>query len=1085
MNLFKLLLRSLRYHSRSHIALLAGVAISTMVITGALIVGDSVKASLESLVEKRLGKTAFSFEGNDRIYRASLADSLEKTLKIQAAPLLILNGFASSQGGSIKVNGVQITGIDERFYQLSFTIASNSLPTGNEATISSNLATHLQVGVGDEILIRLEKAGPIPKNAPFISDQDNVVSLRIEVSHIAGKDELFEHFNLKNTQLPPYNVFVDLSYLNKEMELQNRANRLLITENSDISPAQVAQELADSWDVEDLGLSITPSHDSLWWEVRSDRVFLDSTTVQGVKTIHPEAREILTYMANSIKFHGNETPYSFISAGPFGDDLTKNDILINRWLADDLNAKPGDTLELFYYTIGPLRELSEQKKSFLIKAIVDFTGDFADHELMPDLPGLSDAGSCSEWEAGIPVNLGKIRDKDEAYWKSYRGTPKAFINYETGKSLWQNRYGDATILRIPADQLSINKLDLELQKNLPPESQGIHLVSVKEEGLTAARGGVDFSQLFLGLSFFLITAAIILTALLYTLHLEKRKSEIGTLKALGFSQSSILKLALEEGMIVGTLGVMTGAILAIYYNKLVFYALNTMWFDIVRTPALHEKINPATMALGMFISLLLSLIILWYNTSKFLRRNSIGLQKGIRQVSSHSKKPIYTIATVTSFAIASGLIIYAWSASDLNPGLFFGTAILLMTGILTLFSGWLRKMPASAYAMFTMADLVAKSTKRNPARSTRIVLLFAAGSFIVIAIGLNKKDLGDEVNSPQSGTGGADMYMETSVPVLHDLNNPDVQSQRAFEIPMDFLQFRALDGDDASCLNLNRVAAPGILGVPSEAMKGRFTFITSTDDLDKEDPWASLNNILPGNVIPAVMDQTVIQWGLGLKIGDTLVYRDESGAELRLKLIGGLANSVFQGKVLIDKHFLQKHFPTADGSNVFLVNSHDASAAQSTEELLRIFRTEGPELSPAVNRLELFNQVENTYLSIFMILGGLALILGTVGLGISLARSILDRRKEIAILRATGFEKKHISIMFITEHLGLLLAGTLTGTLAAFIAIWPSIHKGIIQASMPTALSIIGLILLNGILWTTLITRMSLRKPVVSELHEE
>ncbi len=1084
MNLFKLILRSLRYYGRSHIALSAGVAISTMVITGALIIGDSVKASLEGLVVKRLGNTRYSFEGNDRIYRASLADSLEKALNIQCAPALLLDGFATMQGGSVKVNGVQIIGIDERIYQLSNTITSVSLPNDNKAIISSNLASRLQVRVGDEVLLRLEKAGPIPKNAPFVSDQDNVVSLRVEVSHIAADYELFEYFNLKNTQLPPDNVFVDLAYLNKEMDLQNRANHILIAENRDISPVAIDQEFAANWDTDDLGLRITPSHDSLWWEIRSDRVFLDSVTIQAAKSIYPEAKEILTYMANSIKFHGKETPYSFVAAGSFDIDLGENEILINRWLADDLEARSGDTLDLFYYIIGPLRELSEQKKSFVIKDIVNFSGDFADPNLMPDLPGLSDAGSCREWEAGVPVELGKIRDKDEAYWKSYRGTPKAFISYTSGKSLWQNRYGNATTLRIPTGKISFSELKLGLQKQLTPASQGISLASVRDEGLAAARGGVDFSQLFLGLSFFLIVAATILTALLYTLHLEKRKSEIGTLKALGFSQLSLLKMALTEGMTVGLLGIFAGAVMAIYYNKVVFYALNTMWFDIVRTPALQERIEPGTLAMGMSISLVLSLTILWYNTSKFLRQNSIGLQKGIQQVPV-LKTRIYTIVAVASFTLATGIMIYSWSVDDLNPGLFFATAILLMTGFLLLFSAWLRQIPASENVILSMTELMTKSLKSNPGRSSRIILLFAVGSFIVIAIGLNKKESGQEVKSPESGTGGAEFYMETSVPILHDLNNPEVQSARAFEIPMDFLQFRALDGDDASCLNLNRVSAPGILGVPSNELKGRFTFITSTDDLDKTDPWNSLHKTLPGNVIPAIMDQTVIEWGLGRKVGDTLIYRDESGGELLLKLIGGLANSIFQGKVLIDEHFLHKHFPAAGGSNVFLVGCRDTTLELSRDELYRIFRMEGVELTPAADRLALFNQVENTYLSIFMILGGLALVLGTVGLGISLARSILDRRKEIAILRAIGFEKKHISSMFITVHLTLLATGTLAGTLAAFIAIWPSIQKGIVQASLPTTLIIIGLILFNGVLWTTAITRMSLRKPVITELREE
>jgi ABC-type lipoprotein release transport system permease subunit len=108
-----------------------------------------------------------------------------------------------------------------------------------------------------------------------------------------------------------------------------------------------------------------------------------------------------------------------------------------------------------------------------------------------------------------------------------------------------------------------------------------------------------------------------------------------------------------------------------------------------------------------------------------------------------------------------------------------------------------------------------------------------------------------------------------------------------------------------------------------------------------------------------------------------------------------------------------------------------------------------------------------------------------VGLGISLARTILDRRKEIAILRAMGFERKLINAMFVTEHAALLSAGTITGTLAAFIAIWPSIQKGIVQASIPTALVIVGLILLNGAVWTVVITKMSFGKQIISELREE
>ncbi len=66
---------------------------------------------------------------------------------------------------------------------------------------------------------------------------------------------------------------------------------------------------------------------------------------------------------------------------------------------------------------------------------------------MPDFPGITAKESCSDWDAGIPIDMSLIRPKDEDYWYRYKGTPKAFINYEMGKELWGNNFGPATAIR--------------------------------------------------------------------------------------------------------------------------------------------------------------------------------------------------------------------------------------------------------------------------------------------------------------------------------------------------------------------------------------------------------------------------------------------------------------------------------------------------------------------------------------------------------------------------------------------------------------------------------------------------------------
>lgn len=1087
MTLIRLIFRSLTHYWKPHLAVAIGVAICTMVITGTLIVGDSIRSSLEKTTILRLGKTDYMFSGIDRYFRASLADSLRSELKTAVAPLIQLNGFASSQGGNFRLNNVQVIGIDEQFLSFVPTDHAWSIPGKNEACISENLAQRLQLIVGDALLLRVEKASQIPKNAPFVSDTENQISIRLNVVKILSPEEL-GGFNMKTSQTAPFNVFVSLSFLNERMELHDKANKMLFGDTNDANRNSINLAISKFWILADMALEVIPVLDGTELEIKSERIFMDSTTIESIHEISPKAKPILTYMVNAFRKGDRETPYSFMAAGPFFPDekIPDNQVVINSWLADDLKASSGDSIEISYYTIGPLRQLTEVSKWFIISGIVEIEGIYADRLLMPDLPGMSDAGNCREWEAGVPIDLDKIRDKDEDYWNEFRGTPKAFISYGMGKLLWENRFGAGTAMRIPANNISKETLEANLASRLSPESQGFALRSVREEGLTAARGGVDFGQLFMALSFFLLVAGIILMALLFNLHLEKRVVEIGTLKALGYGQAKIKNIILAEGILIAIPGVILGGMLAVFYNKLIFYALNTVWYDIVRTSILEEVILAKTLFFGMAISLVLVSISIWFNVNKRMKLETSSLQRDLSPNTGKIGIKIQNAGAWLSGGLAFALLFYEiLFGQTLNTGIFFTAGGLLLLATMLYFAAIIRSNNRTSTMELSRKSMILKNLSRNPARSLRIVILFALGTFIIISTGLNKKDLHRGAGSLESGTGGFQFYMEMTIPALKDLNNPAVQMEQGLEKTLRFMQMRRSEGDDASCLNLNRVVSPRILGIPSDQLTGRFSFIKSTDDLDVSSPWSSLKKELSGGVVPAVLDQTVLQWGLGKKVGDTLVYLNEAGAELKLKIIGGLANSIFQGNVLIDEALFLRHFPSNSGSHVFLVDGESEELAENKSELERAFRNEGLEIETTADRLAMFNQVENTYLSIFLLLGGLAMILGTIGLGVSLARNIQDRSREIGILRAIGFQKFEILKILSAEHLILLLIGTLTGAATAFIATLPSILSEFVQASWQTAAIIVAMIILNGFLWITVITWNFLNKNLITTLRVE
>ena len=88
-------------------------------------------------------------------------------------------------------------------------------------------------------------------------------------------------------------------------------------------------------------------------------------------------------------------------------------------------------------------------------------------------------------------------------------------------------------------------------------------------------------------------------------------------------------------------------------------------------------------------------------------------------------------------------------------------------------------------------------------------------------------------------------------------------------------------------------------------------------------------------------------------------------------------------------------------------------------------------MKEASEQLAQFLAVQNTYLSTFQSLGGLGLLLGTVGLAVVQLRSVLERRGELALMRAEGFQPSRLVKMVVFENAVLLVGGLAVGAIAA------------------------------------------------------
>ena len=150
-----------------------------------------------------------------------------------------------------------------------------------------------------------------------------------------------------------------------------------------------------------------------------------------------------------------------------------------------------------------------------------------------------------------------------------------------------------------------------------------------------------------------------------------------------------------------------------------------------------------------------------------------------------------------------------------------------------------------------------------------------------------------------------------------------------------------------------------------------------------------------------------------------------------------------------------------------------------------LFRDHGMIITPASQRLASFNVVENTYLSVFMILGGLGVIIGTIGLGIVLLRNIALRRQELALYLALGFRRKFIFNLLLAEHTLILALGLVLGLVASLPLIFPLL---IYRNSMVPWMLITGILLLilaNGFTWIYITASTIMRKDILTGIRDE
>lgn len=1182
MSLQRLLIRNLLFHWRGNLAILLGVAVASAVLTGALLVGDSLRGSLRELTNQRLGWIDQALVSG-KFVQEGLARKLPAE---RVSPAIFLQGTIRKAPDDLQasktIRRVGILGVDARFW-----LAGKGALTGEErgalplqadfwtskqamVVLSRELADVLGVKAGESVTLQVPKTSGVPRESLLgkRAASDVLAARDFTVALVLPADHFGSQFSLSPTAAAPRNAFVPLPVLQDMLGEPGRVNALFAREGD------LEGGLARALTLQDWGLVVRDR--GAYLSLESRQMLLEPAVAQAAL---PAAREAgltpaptLVYLVNNLASGQHQigalgaalsptpvpvlapwflergmlqVPYSVVAAldpalapplGPFlpagVKQLKDNEIALADWADSPLHLEPGDLVTLTYFRPVEQGRLTEATAAFRFSGLVPMKGVAADSHLTPEFPGITDKLTIAQWDPPFPYDNKRLGKADEAYWKKYRATPKGYVTLKAGQQLWQSRFGKLTSIRLMggktlAELAQRGELFKErLLANLKPGQGGLVFNPVRKNALEASQGGTDFSGLFLGFSFFLIAAALLLVGLLFRLNLERRAAEVGLLRAAGYSLRTIRWLLLGEGAILAALGSLLGIAGALLYAACLLKALTAAWPASLDPSFLGLHLTPTSLIVGYFAALVVSLLtILWavrllgQSAPAALLAGS-GIEHRLSAAGGRQPAIGYRASTwVMCLAALGAIVLIALAGSvrdhEMQAMTFLGGGALCLTAGLSAVWILLKRTGSRSGAAPSVAGLGMRNAGRNPVRSLLTVGLLAAAAFLIVAVDSFRRQPDQDFLDLHAGSGGFALVAESDVPIYQDLNSgagraeldhavnralraqggggPQFQDKlRASQAVLNqarFFAFRVRPGDDASCLNLYKPGQPRLLGVPPALVeRGGFRFaetLAQTPE-EKANPWLLLNGHDPDGTVPVFGEENTVTYILHSKLGGIVEnVRDGQGKPIKLRIVGLFKDSVFQSGLLMAEARFLELYPDQEGFHFFLIEVPAGQAGEVRTLLDLALADEGFETVTSREKLATYLAVENIYLSMFQALGGLGLLLGALGLAVVLLRNVWERRSELALLRALGFRRQVLGWLVLAENGFLLLVGLGIGTVAALLAVAPHLWGS--GGSLPWLhlLLLLPLVIAVGLAAGAAAVRATLNAPLVPALRKE
>lgn len=642
----------------------------------------------------------------------------------------------------------------------------------------------------------------------------------------------------------------------------------------------------------------------------------------------------------------------------------------------------------------------------------------------------------------------------------------------------------------------------------------------------ADEAGAQFTELFTAIGFFSVLAGVLLVVNIFVMLAQERRAELGMLRAVGLRRSALVASFSLEGWLYALAAAAAGVLVGLGVGRLIVVVAAGIFNDGSEfSLELRYTATFASVQSGFVIGFVISLATVVLTSLSIARLNVIRAIRDLPEPAGGRQRAITAVLGALAFA-AGGYMTAAGLASQEPLTVLAGPAVAAL-GAVPLLRRFVPHRPvvtaASGLTLLwgVVCFDVASKAFENPEISLFVVDGVILTGSAVALVSQNQDLLGRLVRSVGGGANNMSLRMGLAYPLARRFRTGMILTMYALVVFTltsitlfskvfssqieDFtadvaggFDFKIQSNPTSPVPPAAAAALPGVVGVAVlSATQVEFTVAGRTAD---PAPWPvagfgpdfvdlgppalaerparhrtdadAYRAVLadPGLVI---VDEFFLQGGGGppedsVELGDEIRIEDPASGRSRTLRVGAVAESgfVFAPALLSSASLQEVAGPRAAPSLLYVATRPGVDPQALAETVNARFLPNGAdavsfrkEVGDGLSQQQQFFRLMQGYLA-------LGLVVGIAGLGVVMVRAVWERRRQVGVLRAIGFQAKAVRRAFMAESMFVALEGILIGVFLAVVSTWRLLTNGAfgdgLTFSVPV-LQLVGLVVLTGV----------------------